>query len=50
MLLKKKNGTNFLLFVFLASGHFSWLQLDRRVLEHEFPKKSGPIVLYFCVR
>ncbi|XP_043943876.1 FERM domain-containing protein 4A isoform X1 [Protopterus annectens] len=30
--------------------HYSWLQLDRRVLEHEFPKKSGPIVLYFCVR
>lgn len=34
----------------LIRGHFSWLQLDRRVLEHEFPKKSGPIVLYFCVR
>ncbi|KAG5845795.1 hypothetical protein ANANG_G00142990 [Anguilla anguilla] len=32
------------------TGHFSWLQLDRRVLEHEFPKKSGPVVLYFCVR
>ncbi|KAG7279233.1 LOW QUALITY PROTEIN: hypothetical protein CRUP_013625 [Coryphaenoides rupestris] len=32
------------------TGHFSWLQLDRRVLEHEFPKKSGHIVLYFCVR
>ncbi|XP_076852148.1 FERM domain-containing protein 4A-like isoform X3 [Brachyhypopomus gauderio] len=32
------------------TGHFSWLQLDRRVLEHEFPKKSGPIILYFCVR
>ncbi|KAM6960794.1 FERM domain-containing protein 4A isoform 4-T4 [Aplochiton taeniatus] len=32
------------------TGHFSWLQLDRRVLEHEFPKKSGPIVVYFCVR
>uniref|UniRef100_A0A3Q3FB07 FERM domain containing 4A n=1 Tax=Labrus bergylta TaxID=56723 RepID=A0A3Q3FB07_9LABR len=32
------------------TGHFSWLQLDRRVLEHEFPKKSGPIMLYFCVR
>ncbi|XP_008310143.2 FERM domain-containing protein 4A isoform X5 [Cynoglossus semilaevis] len=32
------------------TGHFSWLQLDRRVLEHEFPKKSGPIVLYFYVR
>uniref|UniRef100_A0AAV2KVG3 FERM domain-containing protein n=1 Tax=Knipowitschia caucasica TaxID=637954 RepID=A0AAV2KVG3_KNICA len=31
------------------TSHFSWLQLDRRVLEHEFPKKSGPIVLYFCV-
>ncbi|KAJ8261959.1 hypothetical protein GJAV_G00160450 [Gymnothorax javanicus] len=32
------------------TGHFSWLQLDRRVLEHEFPKRSGPVVLYFCVR
>ncbi|XP_029107865.1 FERM domain-containing protein 4A-like isoform X3 [Scleropages formosus] len=32
------------------TGHFSWLQLDRRVLEHEFPKKSGPVVLFFCVR
>ncbi|XP_031421064.1 FERM domain-containing protein 4A-like isoform X10 [Clupea harengus] len=32
------------------TGHLSWLQLDRRVLEHEFPKKSGPIILYFCVR
>ncbi|XP_039617430.1 FERM domain-containing protein 4A isoform X4 [Polypterus senegalus] len=32
------------------TGHFSWLQLDRRVLEHDFPKKSGPVVLYFCVR
>ncbi|XP_072290772.1 FERM domain-containing protein 4A isoform X6 [Eucyclogobius newberryi] len=32
------------------TSHFSWLQLDRRVLEHEFPKKTGPIVLYFCVR
>ncbi|XP_078530331.1 FERM domain-containing protein 4A isoform X1 [Lissotriton helveticus] len=32
------------------TGHLNWLQLDRRVLEHEFPKKSGPVVLYFCVR
>ncbi|XP_033881660.3 FERM domain-containing protein 4A isoform X3 [Acipenser ruthenus] len=32
------------------TGHFSWLQLDRRVLEHDFPKKSGPVTLYFCVR
>uniref|UniRef100_A0A671N7T4 FERM domain-containing protein n=1 Tax=Sinocyclocheilus anshuiensis TaxID=1608454 RepID=A0A671N7T4_9TELE len=35
---------------YVDETHFSWLQLDRRVLEHEFPKKSGPIVLYFCVR
>ncbi|ETE69747.1 FERM domain-containing protein 4A, partial [Ophiophagus hannah] len=31
-------------------GHLNWLQLDRRVLEHDFPKKSGLVVLYFCVR
>ncbi|CAH7295103.1 Frmd4a [Phodopus roborovskii] len=30
------------------TGHLNWLQLDRRVLEHDFPKKSGPVVLYFC--
>ncbi|MGH0130318.1 UNVERIFIED_CONTAM: hypothetical protein FKN15_069121 [Acipenser sinensis] len=34
----------------MIRGHFSWLQLDRRVLEHDFPKKSGPVTLYFCVR
>ncbi|EPY89200.1 hypothetical protein CB1_000128015 [Camelus ferus] len=33
-----------------SRGHLNWLQLDRRVLEHDFPKKSGPVVLYFCVR
>ncbi|XP_021070986.1 FERM domain-containing protein 4A isoform X4 [Mus pahari] len=32
------------------TGHLNWLQLDRRVLEHDFPKKSGPVALYFCVR
>ncbi|XP_069484022.1 FERM domain-containing protein 4A isoform X3 [Ambystoma mexicanum] len=32
------------------TGHLNWLQLDRRVLEHDFPKKSGPVVLCFCVR
>ncbi|XP_055970585.1 FERM domain-containing protein 4A isoform X1 [Sorex fumeus] len=32
------------------TGHLNWLQLDRRVLEHDFPKKSGPVVLFFCVR
>ncbi|XP_054939251.1 uncharacterized protein [Physeter macrocephalus] len=34
----------------IMRGHLNWLQLDRRVLEHDFPKKSGPVVLYFCVR
>ncbi|XP_049633715.1 FERM domain-containing protein 4A isoform X3 [Suncus etruscus] len=32
------------------TGHLNWLQLDRRVLEHDFPKKAGPVVLFFCVR
>jgi len=32
------------------TGHHHWLALDRKVLEHEFPKKSGPLVLYFAVR
>ena len=32
-------------------GHMQWLQLDRRVLEHEFPtKKSAALVLFFAVR
>ncbi|XP_066526361.1 FERM domain-containing protein 4B [Hoplias malabaricus] len=32
------------------TGHSKWLQLDRRVLEHDFSKKSGPIALSFLVR
>ena len=24
-----------------SSGHYSWLQYDRRVLDHEFPKKNS---------
>ncbi|XP_072553260.1 FERM domain-containing protein 4B isoform X2 [Salminus brasiliensis] len=32
------------------TGHCKWLQLDRRVLEHDFSKKSGPIALNFLVR
>lgn len=24
-----------------SSGHYSWLQYDRRVLDHEFPKKNA---------
>ncbi len=41
---------NNFLFSYLCRGHHHWLQLDRKVLEHEFPKKSGPLVLYFAVR
>ncbi|KAI0231688.1 FERM domain-containing protein 4B [Lamellibrachia satsuma] len=32
------------------TGHHHWLQQDRRVLEHDFPRKNGPLVLYFAVR
>uniref|UniRef100_UPI00358E8D1F FERM domain-containing protein 4A-like isoform X2 n=1 Tax=Myxine glutinosa TaxID=7769 RepID=UPI00358E8D1F len=32
------------------TGYYTWLQLDRRVLEHDFPKKSRPIVLHFTVK
>ncbi|ELT98509.1 hypothetical protein CAPTEDRAFT_178663 [Capitella teleta] len=32
------------------TGHFHWLQLDRRVLEHELPKKSRPLQLFFSIR
>ncbi|XP_076330825.1 uncharacterized protein LOC143236454 isoform X3 [Tachypleus tridentatus] len=34
------------------TDHYSWLSLDRRVFEHEFPKRSslGPIILYFLVK
>ncbi|KAA0706790.1 FERM domain-containing protein 4B GRP1-binding protein GRSP1 [Triplophysa tibetana] len=31
-------------------GQCKWLQLDRKVLEHDFSKKSGPIALQFLVR
>ncbi|CAH1784307.1 unnamed protein product, partial [Owenia fusiformis] len=30
--------------------HFQWLALDRKVLENDFPRKSGPLTLYFAVR
>lgn len=36
--------------LFSSSGQCKWLQLDRRVLEHDFSKKSGPIALLFLVR
>ncbi|XP_067095677.1 FERM domain-containing protein 4B isoform X1 [Osmerus mordax] len=32
------------------TGQCKWLQLDRRVLDHDFSKKNGPIALNFLVR
>uniref|UniRef100_A0A3P8WQI4 FERM domain containing 4B n=1 Tax=Cynoglossus semilaevis TaxID=244447 RepID=A0A3P8WQI4_CYNSE len=32
------------------NGQCKWLQMDRRVLEHDFSKKSVPIALSFLVR
>lgn len=39
-----------LIFVFLPSGQHNWLQLDRKVLDHDFYKTSGPLELRFLVR
>ncbi|XP_029456942.1 FERM domain-containing protein 4B [Rhinatrema bivittatum] len=32
------------------TGQSVWLQLDHRVLDHDFPKKPGPVTLFFAVR
>uniref|UniRef100_A0AAY4EB61 FERM domain-containing protein n=1 Tax=Denticeps clupeoides TaxID=299321 RepID=A0AAY4EB61_9TELE len=32
------------------TGQCKWLQLDRKVLDHDFSKRSGPIALKFLVR
>ncbi|KAM6980800.1 FERM domain-containing protein 4B [Aplochiton taeniatus] len=32
------------------TGQGNWLQLDRRVLDHDFSKKTGPLELKFLVR
>ncbi|XP_024237662.1 FERM domain-containing protein 4B isoform X3 [Oncorhynchus tshawytscha] len=32
------------------TGQSKWLQLDRRVLDHDFTKKTGPLELKFLVR
>ncbi|XP_068185595.1 FERM domain-containing protein 4B-like isoform X2 [Antennarius striatus] len=32
------------------TGQRKWLQMDRRALEHDFCKKSGPVALNFLVR
>lgn len=38
------------LLVSFPSGQSNWLQLDRRVLDHDFTKKTGPLELKFLVR
>nr|XP_033782580.1 FERM domain-containing protein 4B isoform X2 [Geotrypetes seraphini] len=32
------------------TGQNVWLQLDHRVLDHDLPKKPGPVMLFFVVR
>ncbi|XP_059151029.1 FERM domain-containing protein 4A-like isoform X3 [Physella acuta] len=32
------------------TNHFNWLQGEKRVLEHDFPKKTGLLVLHFSIR
>ncbi|XP_076357567.1 uncharacterized protein LOC143250620 isoform X3 [Tachypleus tridentatus] len=34
------------------SGHYSWLQMDKKVMEHQFPKKinNGPLILHFMIK
>lgn len=34
----------------LFSGQSNWLQLDRKVLDHDFSKTSGTLELNFIVR
>lgn len=37
-------------FPLFCSGQRKWLQMDRRVLDHDFSKKAVPISLSFLVR
>lgn len=32
------------------SGHQNWLNLDKRVLEHDFARRAGTLILIFAVR
>nr|DBA18602.1 TPA: hypothetical protein GDO54_016833 [Pyxicephalus adspersus] len=32
------------------TGQYTWLQMEQRVLDHDLPKKPGPVTLYFVVR
>ncbi|XP_067683374.1 FERM domain-containing protein 4A-like isoform X7 [Haliotis asinina] len=31
------------------TSHFNWLNLDKRVLDHDFGKKSGALILHFSI-
>lgn len=37
-------------FVLFCSGQRKWLQMDRRVLDHDLSKKAVPVTLSFLVR
>ncbi|XP_014021879.1 FERM domain-containing protein 4B isoform X2 [Salmo salar] len=45
-----KEKEYFGLFFIDDTGQSNWLQLDRRVLDHDFTKKTGPLELKFLVR
>uniref|UniRef100_A0A8C7VQR7 FERM domain containing 4Ba n=1 Tax=Oncorhynchus mykiss TaxID=8022 RepID=A0A8C7VQR7_ONCMY len=45
-----KEKEYFGLFFIDDTGQSNWLQLDRRVLDHDFTKKTGPMELKFLVR
>ena len=32
------------------SGHYTWLQLDRKVLDHELPRKPAVLTVHFLVK
>lgn len=34
----------------ICSGHQNWLNLDKRVLEHDFARRAGTLILIFAVR
>jgi FERM domain-containing protein 4 len=40
---------NYFIFI-LKSNHRCWLQNDKKVLDHEFARKSGQLILYFTVK
>ncbi|XP_050412007.1 FERM domain-containing protein 4A isoform X3 [Patella vulgata] len=32
------------------TGHYNWLNSEKRVLDHDFPKKNGVLTLHFSIR